>query len=283
MRVIGWVFLVCIAQPLWAGASLIGSYDWAMDDPRFGGLSALAILDGGQRLIAVGDRGVFVTAQIIRDDGVITAVSNAEITPMTGPAGRALTRPESDSEGLAITADGGMFVSFEWLHGIRCFAGPDAAGGALITSPLFDGLQSNAGLEALAIDADGVIYALPERSGAAQVPFAVYRWQNGVWDQPFTIARRGAYLIAGADIGPDGRLYVLERDFLGIGFRSRVRRFDLTGGGEQTLLETGLATHDNLEGISIWHDGSDLRMTLVSDDNFAFFQRTQLVEYRLTD
>jgi len=83
--------------------------------------------------------------------------------------------------------------------------------------------------------------------------------------------------------GPDGQLYVLERDFLGIGFRSRVRRFDLTGGNEQILLETRLRQHDNLEGISIWQDDQGVRMTLISDDNYRAFQRTEIVEYRLTD
>ena len=76
---------------------------------------------------------------------------------------------------------------------------------------------------------------------------------------------------------------MLERDFLGIGFRSRVRRFDLTGGNEQVLLETRLRAHDNLEGISVWQDEQGLRMTLISDDNFRAFQRTEIVEYRLTD
>ncbi len=81
----------------------------------------------------------------------------------------------------------------------------------------------------------------------------------------------GPFLIVGADIGPDGRLYMLERDFAGIGFRSRIRRFDLDGGNEETMLETGLRTHDNLEGISVWQDAQGLRLTLISDDNFRVF------------
>jgi hypothetical protein len=144
-------------------------------------------------------------------------------------------------------------------------------------------MQTNASLEALAIDSDGTLYTIPERSGGATQPFPVFRLRNGIWDQPFSIPRRGAFLVTGADIGPDGQLYVLERDFLGIGFRSRVRRFDLTGGNEQILLETRLRQHDNLEGISIWQDDQGVRMTLISDDNYRAFQRTEIVEYRLTD
>ena len=202
---------------------------------------------------------------------------------MSGPGGRALTRAESDSEGLATGADGTIYVSYEWTHGIRNFAAIDTPGSDLMTTPAFDGMQTNASLEALAIDSDGTLYTIPERSGGATQPFPVFRLRNGIWDQPFSLPRRGAFLVAGADIGPDGRLYVLERDFLGIGFRSRVRRFDLTGGSEEVLLETRLRQHDNLEGISIWQDEQGLRMTLISDDNFRAFQRTEIVEYRLTD
>jgi hypothetical protein len=144
-------------------------------------------------------------------------------------------------------------------------------------------MQINSSLEALAIGADGALYTIPERSGRANRPFPVYRFQNGRWDIPFTIPRRDAHLIAGADIGPDGLFYVLERDFTGIGFRTRVRRFALDGMGEETLIDTGNATHDNLEGISVWDDGIGLRITMISDDNFRFFQHTEIVEYRVTD
>jgi len=75
---------------------------------------------------------------------------------------------------------------------------------------------------------------------------------------------------------------VLERDFVGLGFRSRVRRFAMDGTDEVTLLETGLLKHDNLEGISVWQDHEALVMTLISDDNFRGLQKTEIVEYLLT-
>jgi hypothetical protein len=124
---------------------------------------------------------------------------------------------------------------------------------------------------------------MPERSGLAMRSFPVYRLLNGIWDQPFEITRSGPSLLSGADIGPEGRLYVLERDFIGAGFRNRVRRFALDGTGEEVVLETRVLTYDNLEGISVWQDVQGLRMTLISDDNFRSFQRTEIVEYRLTD
>ncbi|MDZ4134183.1 MAG: esterase-like activity of phytase family protein, partial [Paracoccaceae bacterium] len=154
--------------------------------------------------------------------------------------------------------------------------------------PDFRRMRANSALEALAIDARGTLYTLPEQSGSAQSPFPVYRFRNGAWDKPFSIARRGGFLPVAADFGPDGRFYLLERQFRGIaGFASRVRRFDIgqTGiSGETTVLETPSGRHDNLEGLSVWRDVTGaIRLTMVSDDNFMFFQRTEIVEYRVRD
>jgi hypothetical protein len=283
LRILSVLAALWFAPPAHADAVLIGSYTWAVDDPLFGGFSAIEVRDGGTSFVAITDRAQFITGSFARRDGQITGVSAGPLVAMTGPGGRTLTRAESDSEGLAIAVDGTIYVSFEWMHGIRRFDAIGAPGSELMTTPAFDTYQTNASLEALAIDGDGVLYVIPERSGAATLPFPVYRLQDGIWDQPFSIPRRGPFLVVGADIGPDGRLYVLERDFAGIGFRSRVRRFDLRGGSEEVLLETRVRQHDNLEGISVWQDDHGLRMTLISDDNFVRFQRTEIVEYRLTD
>lgn len=280
------VFCLCAglwASPVLGEPSLIGSYDWTSDDPRFGGFSAIAVLEGGAGFIALSDRGRIVSGRFAREGEAISGITMGPILPLRGPSRAVLAHAHSDSEGLAIAPDGTIYISFEWLHGIRRFDDITQGGSDLVASPLFADLQTNSSLEALAIGPDGALYTLPERSGLATRPFPVFRYQGGVWDQPFSIPRRGPYLMAGADIGPDGRLYLLERDFVGIGFRSRVRRFALDGTGEQLLLETGIRTHDNLEGISVWEDDSGLVMTLISDDNFRAFQRTQIVEYRLTD
>ena len=53
---------------------------------------------------------------------------------------------------------------------------------------------------------------------------------------------------------------------------------------EKTVLQTPIGLHDNLEGLSVWRDGAgDIRLTMVSDDNFIALQRTELVEYRVVN
>ncbi|MDX8352576.1 esterase-like activity of phytase family protein [Cognatiyoonia sp. IB215182] len=271
------------AGPACAEATLISTYVWQDSDPNFGGFSAIEVSDDGSSFIALSDRGHMTEGRFVREDGVIEAVNNQPLEVLRAPHRAPLRRHERDSEGLAHAPDGGVFVSFEWTHGLRYFERVGAFGSELIDPPTAIELQSNSSFEALAIGLDGALYTLPERSGLATRPFPVFRYKEGVWDQPFEVPRTGPYLMAGADIGPDGRLYLLERDFAGVGFRTRVRRFDLNGGSEELILQTGLGVHDNLEGISVWEDADGLRLTMISDDNFSFFQQTQIVEYRLTD
>lgn len=276
-------FALFCAAPAFAQTTWIGSYQWTSDDPLFGGFSGIEIADDGLSFIAVSDRGSFARGTITRDGDSITNVSLDDLQLMLGPDGNALPKAYKDSEGVAVGPDSTIYVSFEWKHGIRRYPAIDQPSGPLLAAREFAQMQNNSSLEALAIGPDGALYTIPERSGLATRPFPVYRLLNGVWDQPFEIPRSGPYLLSGADIGPDGRLYTVERDFVGIGFRNSVRRFKLDGTGEEILLESRILTHDNLEGISVWQDTQGLRMTLISDDNFRDFQRTEIVEYRLTD
>ena len=154
----------------------------------------------------------------------------------------------------------------------------------------FRRLQSNSGIEALAVGPDGTLYAIPERSGALERPFPVYRRHvdqtEARWDKRLKLRRDGSFLPVDADIGPDGDLYLLERDFGWVsGFATRIRRFELGPRGvegETTLLETPFGELDNMEGMSVWRDPDGrTRVTLISDDNFFPLQRTIFVEYVL--
>jgi len=53
---------------------------------------------------------------------------------------------------------------------------------------------------------------------------------------------------------------------------------------DETLLVSRLGEFDNLEGMSLWRDADgDIRVTLVSDDNFLPVQRTEIVEFVLRE
>lgn len=258
---------------------------WREPGEDFGGYSGLAILDGGARALFISDRGTWALAEMRRDTGRLTGLSRTGSGPLLGIEGEPLTGLDQDAEGLALDAEGRVYISFEGFHRVRRYDSIDGPASGLPKDRRFRKLQNNSGLEALTTDGAGVLYAIPERSGKPRRPFPVFRLRDGRWDVTFRIPRVGRFLVTGADFGPDGALYLLERDFSWLGgFATRIRRFEVTPEGldaGMTLLETGIGL-DNMEGISVWRDaGGVTRVTLIADDNFFPLQTTLMAEYRL--
>lgn len=270
-------------------AGFLDDFRWHISDPRFGGWSGIRLSPDGSSLTALSDHGAFIKGRISRDSkGRITSISAGKVQQLKGLTEAPLGAGRSDSEGLAIGPDGSFYVSFEGVARVLKYRQLDGHAVNLPSHPDFARMQINSSLEALAIDGAGTLYTLPERSGGLDRPFPVYRYRAGKWDQTLTIRRGGGYLAVDADFGPDGRFYLLERQFRGLaGFSSRLRRFDLTAKGfvnETVLLQTPVGLYDNLEGLSVWRNASGVLVaTMISDDNFAFFLKTEIVEYHLPD
>ncbi|MEH7827727.1 esterase-like activity of phytase family protein [Gemmobacter denitrificans] len=268
-------------------AGLVGSFIWRSDDPALGGMSAIELDPSGTGFTALSDRGGWTRGRLIRDpEGRITGLEAAPVQRLRGKGQAGLAAGRTDSEGLAVAKGGTAYVSFEGAARVLRYDRLDGPAENLPIPDAFRRMQRNSALEALAIAPDGALFTLPERSGAEDRPFPVWRYRKGTWDQPFSLPREGLFLPVGADFGPDGQLYLLERQFRGLmGFASRVRRFAITGdtiSAGEVLLETRPGRHDNLEGLSVWRDAAgDLRLTMIADDNFRFFQTTEIVEYRI--
>jgi hypothetical protein len=286
----GAALFAALAGPADTGAEtaavFVGRFTWTMPDADFGGFSGLELSADGTGFTALSDHGTLRIGTLERRDGRIVAAQAGPALRLRDSKARVLTGGNVDSEGLAIGSDGNIYVSFEGNARVGRYARPDAAAELLTRPPAFRQMQRNSALEALAIDDQNRVYTLPERSGALDRPFPVYRWTGSAWEQPFSIPRRDDFLPVGADFGPDGNLYLLERDFTGIfGFRSRIRRFRIGPEGisvEATLLTTAAGTHSNLEGLSVWRDADGaIRLTMIGDDNFLTLFATEFVEYRL--
>ncbi len=276
--------LIFLGAPI-SAAELLGSFTWSWptEEPRFGGVSGIEVFAGGQEFLAISDHGFILNGTINRNGDQILSVA-ATINPLLTTQSKAVRGENRDAEGIAMSPNSQVFVSYEGNHRV---ARHDANGTKTVLLPrheTFSRFQRNSGLEALAMNEAGALVALPERSGNADRPFPLYQFSNGQWSIAHTIPRRGAFLPVGLDFGPDGTLYLLERHLSIFGFQSRVRSFQLDHAdlGETTVLKTNPGQFDNLEGISIWRaPNGDAHMTLVSDDNYKIFQRTELVEYRL--
>lgn len=283
-------FLASTAIASGGKARLSGTYEWALDRPWFGGFSGIEVSGDGASAILLTDRAVRVDVRIDRRDGVIRALRAPRPAELRDPDGRKLRLVEQDpppslrdAEGAALLPDGQLCVSFEAVDRVQCYAGPDSAATALPDLPPTMTRALNRGVEALAADAQGRLYAIPEGLPATRAPIPVYRLDGGRWQQVMTIRDRFRFHPVGADIDGDD-LYLLLRNFAGIGFASRLIRISIPDGTSEVLLSTGPGRHDNLEGLSVWRNArGELVATMVSDDNFNWFQRTEIVEYILPE
>lgn len=265
-------------------AQHVSSYNWGSAAHRSGGFSGLELGPDGRAFTVISDRGDILTGTLERVRGRISDVSISGKTRLSDAKGHPVRRGLSDAEGLALRSDGRLFVSFEGVHRVWAYVTLKTAAW-LPRSKAIKSLQGNSGLEALAIDARNRLYAIPERSGKLTRPFPVWRYNGKNWREAFTISRSEGFLPVGADFGPDGHFYVLEREFSGLAFRSRVRRFELKADqimAEDTLFQSAYLEHGNLEGLAVWRDAEGaIRLTMISDNNFKIFQRTEFVEYRV--
>jgi hypothetical protein len=286
----------------------LGGLTLTSHNPDFQSLSALHSRDAGRELISVSDEGMWIGFRLKTDDaGRPLAVENVRIAPLLDEEGKPFrTKWERDAESLAFrrTATGAEFlVGYEGRHRVAAYAidggdatsAFDAPGRPAAGIPReIRNLRGNRGLEGLAV-------APPNTPLAGSLLLLAEEPRPGEADQPvwivggprpglFHLARRDHFANTDAAFLPDGDLLVLQRRFglrIGLGMRLvRVPAAEIRPGRTvvpKVLLEADWSWEiDNMEGLAVdtAPDGSTI-LTLVSDDNGNWFQRTVLLRFRL--
>ncbi len=264
------------------GLRLRGAVELSANHPAFGGLSGMLIEKG--ELLAVSDHGWLLRSPLVDDQDGLRPVGGT-IVPLLDEGGDRLDGGGTDAEALARAGDG-LAVAFEGDHRVVILEGMRPA--RTIRERQFERLGHNEGMEALATLPDGRLIAIGEEPQGGAFPVFLLGGEGIVAG---ALPQSGPHFVTGADLGPDGSLYLLRRDFsLLTGFSIRIERYRLGPDGfplpqtRKTLaaFESGSGI-DNMEAIALWQDGDTLRLTIVSDDNFTFLQRTLLIDFEVLD
>lgn len=267
----------------------------------FGGWSSLRLDPTGTRVLAVSDAGTWLTGRFdYGKDGKLAGLSQVKIAAMRGSAGEPLTRiGQYDAESLAVQGTA-CFVGIEGRHQIRrydCAGEPFASRGVPLPLPrsLLAAFPRNGGLEALVavpmgVPHGGSLIAITEngeRTGANSLGLIL---KSGRIDQFRVRLSDGFSITDAAALGRD--LLVLERHFsLLRGVAMRLRRIPLATiapgalvDGEVLIRADRAFQIDNMEGLAVHTNASgETILTMISDDNFSFLQRTIVLQFALVD
>jgi hypothetical protein len=267
------------------GLRLRGAVELTANHDAFGGISGMLIEPG--TLLAVTDDGWLLRSPLVDDEAGLRPVGG-EIAPLLDEAGGRLEDSGRDAEALA-HAGGALAVAFERDHRVVILDGYRP--GKTVRADQFERLQYNGGLEGLATLPDDRMIAIAE----AETPEYGIWWMILLDAQGQAAARAlptdGPHLVTGADVGPDGRLYLVKRRFsLFSGFSIRIERYRLGPDGfpiwktrERLAAFESEGGIDNMEAIALWRDGGRTRLAIASDDNFSFLQRTLLIDFEVLD
>jgi hypothetical protein len=287
-----------------------GKLDWrgglklTSGSKYFGGFSGLAVFDKGRALVTVSDAGFWLTARMSYGNGRLAGVSSARIGSIRALSGKRLERRrDRDAEAIGLLSSSGLstklVIGFENNARVGRFElGPEglSSPSAYLDLPkAMQALRSNTGVESIAHLGSGplagnfVSFAERRTDEAGRRIGWIF---SGSGSRTIKLAPIGNYDISDIAAMPDGGLLVLERRFRwSEGIRIRIRRLSpkalqaSTPMPGETIFEAGSGTAlDNMEGISVHRSSAgETIVTLISDDNFNFFQSTVLLQFALVE
>jgi hypothetical protein len=271
----------------------------------FGGYSGISVDAKGAQFLAISDSGSWLSGTLDYKGGLLSGVSAARVGPIPQKDGTPFTKNrDRDAEAIVALKHGGLdgryLIAFERRHRIEEYAfekgemrGPLAR--RQLPQPL-KSMKSNDGLESTTIVRGGVnagaMISFAEKKLTADGNHTGAMVKDGK-AHPLFIKRNEEFDISDLQSLKDGSLMVLERSFipsrLKLGIRLRlIKAADVKPGAMldgDILLDAGSALEiDNFEGLAV-HENQDGEsvLTLISDDNFSFIQRTLLMQFKLKE
>lgn len=263
---------------------LVSLTEWREPHKGFGGFSGLALDPDGSGFLTVSDRGLLVHAQLTRDaQGRITGATWTKGERFLNRNGGEVAGFTSDSEALRRLPDGRIAVAFEGLARIAAFAPPDMQPTLLSNWDRFQSIWGNTGMESLAVRPDGSLLTVQELPFADGSYHSFVSQAAPVWTDGPALPSDGTFEATDAVWAPDGRLFLLERNFaIWRGYTTRITAYRLTdkGFGPPALLwQSPRGAYGDFEGMDVTTlPSGGLRVTLITDNNFLPMAATVIAE-----
>lgn len=271
---------------------------------RFGGISSLVISPDGHQVLAVSDRGLWLTADMIYDqDKHLVDMTNARMAPLHNLPGQKST---GDAEAVTAVDGAGYVVSFEDPHVLRYFqaAQPDDYGSLFSARAQeitfapdlpesYAALPENLGIEALTTLSDGRMLAFSENTLLKEGKNQAQGWIIGHGKiEALSFEISPSYRPTDMATLPNGDILVLERHFsLAKGMAARLTRISAMDIKAGRVLKGDVIADlaypfnmDNMEALAIrQNEAGETIIYIMSDDNYNRLQRTLLMMFRIDE
>ncbi len=282
---------------IWRGGVQLRS-----ESPFFGGFSGLVIDSEGEKIISISDSGVWLTGNISYASGHPAGLENVRIGPLSNRKSEPFSK-NRDRDAEAITLyrgnmeKGSALIAFERNTRIAQFPIRNQQIGAqtklLRLNKSMRRLTTNKGIEALAYYGHGInrgkLIVFPERM--LEPKEFLNGWIiDGKKHRRLRVRRLRGFDITDVAALPGGGALLLERRFRYTeGIKMRIRHLSASEINRDKRLDGQVLFEaddrfniDNMEGIAV-HKSPDNEtiVTLISDDNFYFIQRTLLMQFKL--
>tara|TARA_Y100000991_G_scaffold22586_1_gene14487 strand:- start:306 stop:1199 length:894 start_codon:yes stop_codon:yes gene_type:complete len=265
----------------------VGFLNIDRNEKNYGGFSGLIVQDEGSEALILTDKSFFFVLKLQRnDDDILTGYSVTRKGRILSSKGEYLNGRNTDSESIVISKNNNYYISFESNHRIMMHTNVEGKGVFIPKHPMFRKLSVNKGIEALAIDNEDRLIAIPEKPplGVSDIP--IFRLQNNKWEIIKYLKIKDDFMVTDAEFLPQGLLLILERKFSWTqGFKTRFRLISLNKFDNKkpiTVFTSTANQFDNLEGMALWKDKKGaIRILTVSDDNFHPLQQSEIREFFL--